>query len=166
MYRDSPQRLRRMDYCNGVQGVINYATSNPRNICGCNIRCLYKRCKNKTFLDLDAVTMHLLHKQFIEEYPCWYAHRELFVPYETMVERMVESTSSTSNVHGVINDHNNPYKTMYMDAMRMNQGHAIQCPIIDEEPNVDVAKFFDLLKDSDEPLWDNCTNHSKLSVVA
>jgi hypothetical protein len=79
---------------------------------------------------------------------------------------MVESTSSTSNVHGVINDHNNPYKTMYMDAMRMNQGHAIQCPVIDEEPNVDVAKFFDLLKDSDEPLWDNCTNHSKLSVVA
>jgi len=26
--------------------------------------------------------------------------------------------------------------------------------------------FFDLLKDSDEPLWDDCMNHSKLSVVA
>jgi hypothetical protein len=23
-----------------------------------------------------------------------------------------------------------------------------------------------LLKDSDEPLWDGCTNHNKLSVVA
>jgi hypothetical protein len=26
--------------------------------------------------------------------------------------------------------------------------------------------FFNLLKDSDEPLWDGCTNHGKLSVVA
>jgi hypothetical protein len=25
--------------------------------------------------------------------------------------------------------------------------------------------FFDLLKDSDEPLWDGCTNHSKLSPI-
>ena len=27
MYRDSPQGLRRMDYYNGVQGFINFATS-------------------------------------------------------------------------------------------------------------------------------------------
>jgi hypothetical protein len=26
--------------------------------------------------------------------------------------------------------------------------------------------FFDMLKDSDEPLWDECTNHKKLSAVA
>jgi hypothetical protein len=26
--------------------------------------------------------------------------------------------------------------------------------------------FFYLLKDSDESLWDGCTNHSKLSVIA
>lgn len=31
MYRDSPQGLRRMDYCNGVQGFMNFATSIPRN---------------------------------------------------------------------------------------------------------------------------------------
>jgi hypothetical protein len=49
---------------------------------------------------------------------------------------------------------------MIMDAMRMNQGHVDQYPIVDEEPNVDAARFFNLLKDSDEPLWDGCTNHS------
>jgi len=26
--------------------------------------------------------------------------------------------------------------------------------------------FFDVLKDFDEPLWDGCMNHNKLSVVA
>jgi hypothetical protein len=29
-----------------------------------------------------------------------------------------------------------------MDAMRMNQGNVSQCPIIEEEPNADAARFF------------------------
>jgi len=53
-----------------------------------------------------------------------------------------------------------------MDAMRMNQGNVSQYPIIEEEPNADTTRFFDLLKDFDEPLWDGCMNHSKLLVVA
>ena len=53
-----------------------------------------------------------------------------------------------------------------MDVMRMSEGNVKECPIIEEEPNVDAVRFFDLLKDSDEPLWDGCTNHSKLSTVA
>jgi hypothetical protein len=43
--------------------------------------------------------------------------------------------------------------------MRMNQGNVSQCPIVEEEPKADAARFFDLLKDSNEPLWDGCTNH-------
>jgi len=68
--------------------------------------------------------------------------------------------------HEVVNDNSNPYMNMVMDAMRMNQGNVSQCPIVEEEPNADAERFFDLLKDFDEPLWDGCTNHSKLSVVA
>ena len=48
-----------------------------------------------------------------------------------------------------------------MDVMTMNQGYASQCSIIDEEPNADTIRFFDLLKDSNEPLWDGCTNYNK-----
>jgi hypothetical protein len=55
---------------------------------------------------------------------------------------MVGSTSSASNVHGVVEDNSNPYKNMIMDVMRMNQSHVGQCSIIDEEPNVDATKFF------------------------
>jgi len=69
-------------------------------------------------------------------------------------------------VHGVVDDNTNPYRTMVMDAMEMNQSNVGQCSIIDEEPNADATIFFDLLKDSNEPLWDDCTNPSKLSVVA
>jgi hypothetical protein len=52
-----------------------------------------------------------------------------------MVERMVGSTSSASNVHGVVNNNSNPYRNMVMDAMWMNQGNVSQCPIVEEEPN-------------------------------
>jgi hypothetical protein len=52
----------------------------------------------------------------MEEYLCWYAHGEPFVPHESMVERMVGSTSSASKMHIVVNDNSNPYKTMVMDA--------------------------------------------------
>ena len=55
---------------------------------------------------------------------------------------MVGSTSSANNVHGVANDNNNPYRNMIMDAMRMNQGNVSQCPIVEEEPNTDAARFF------------------------
>jgi len=83
---------------------------------------------------------------------CWYAHGEPFVPHEIMVRRMTESTFNASNVHGVETNNNNPYRTMIMDAMRINQGHASQYPIVDEEHNANATRFFDLLKDSDKPL--------------
>ena len=48
--------------------------------------------------------MHLLTKGFMEDSLCWYAHEELFVPNKSMVEKVVGSTSSASNVHEVAND--------------------------------------------------------------
>jgi hypothetical protein len=41
---------------------------------------------------------------------------------------------------------------MVMDAMKINQSYVGQCSIVDEEPNVNATKFFDILKDSDGPL--------------
>ena len=112
-----------MDYCNGVRGFINFATSISRNFTGDGIKCPCRKCKNKKYLHPDVVMMHLLTKGFIEDYLCWYAHGELFVPNESMIERVVGSTSSVNNVHGVVNDNSNPYKNMVMDVMRMNQGN-------------------------------------------
>jgi hypothetical protein len=54
---------------------------------------------------------------------------------------------------------------MVMDAMRMNQGNVSQCPIVEEKPNADATRFFDMLKDSNKPLSDGCTNHNKLLFV-
>ena len=56
-----------MNYCNGVEGFINYTLSNPRNFSEDGIGCPCKRCKNKKFMDLDVVMMHLLQKRIYEE---------------------------------------------------------------------------------------------------
>ena len=93
------------------------------------------------------------------------AYGEPYVPHDTMVERMVGSTSTSSNVYGVVDDTSNPYRNMVMDAMGMNHDHAGQCLIVDEELNADTSRFFYVLKDFDKPLWDGYINHRKLLVV-
>jgi hypothetical protein len=66
-------------------------------------------------------------------------------------------------MHEVANENSNPYRNMVIDAMRMSEANVRECPIVEEEPNADAARFFDLLRDSDEPLWDGCTiNHDGL----
>jgi hypothetical protein len=131
-----------MDYCNEIQGFINYTLSNLRNISEMGIKCSCKRYKNKNFLDSYVVTIHLLQKGFMEKYLYWYAYGEPYVPHDTMVERMIGSTSTSSNVHGVVDDNSNLYRNMVIDAMGMNHDHASQCLIVNEELNADTSRFF------------------------
>jgi len=84
MYRDSPERLCRMDYCNEIHDFINYTLSNPRILVE-TVLYVYKKCNNKNFLDPNIVMMHLLPQRFMERYLCWFAHGEPYVPYKTIV---------------------------------------------------------------------------------
>ena len=63
MYRVSPKQLHMMNYCNGVEGLVNYTLSNPKNISGGDIK---TSCKNKNFINLD-VMMHVLQKKVHEK---------------------------------------------------------------------------------------------------
>ena len=65
---------------------------------------------------------------------------------------MVKSTFSSINVHEVVDDTSNRYRSMVIDTMRMNQGNAYECSIIDKESNTYTTRFFYILKDSDELL--------------
>jgi len=85
----------------------------------------------------------------MEKYLCWFIHEKQYVPYKAMIERIVKSTSSSNNMHGVIDDNSNRYRSMIMDAMRINQSDVGEWSIIDEKQNADVARAFDFLKDFD-----------------
>jgi len=54
-------------------------------------------------------------------------------------------------MYEVGNENSNPYRNIVMDSMRMSEGNVSECPIIEEESNADATRFFDMLKDSDEP---------------
>jgi len=69
-----------------------------------------------------------------------------------MIEMMVGSTSSSSNVYGIVTDNSNHYRSMVTDTTEINQSDVGECSIINEEPNTNTVMFFDLLKDSDKPL--------------
>ena len=58
---------------------------------------------------------------------------------------MVDSTSSTSNMHEVFNDNSNPHTSMIMNEMRINQDYMSGCSIIDEEPNIEAILHVVLL---------------------
>ena len=64
--------------------------------------------------------MYLLQKRYMEKYLCLHAHREPYIPYDIMIERMVELNSSASNVHGVVDDNSNLYRNMIINVMGMN----------------------------------------------
>jgi hypothetical protein len=56
-----------------------------------------------------------------------------------------------------------------MDKIRMNHGYSGEGSrniILKEEPSVDATRFFELLKDFDELLWDGCTTTNKLLAIA
>ena len=82
-----------------------------------------------------------------------------------MVERMVGSTSTSSNVCEVVDDNSNPYKSIVMDLMRIDLGYVGKCSSVDEEPNIDAIRFLELFKDFDKLFCDGCINHSKLLFV-
>jgi hypothetical protein len=124
MYRDSSQGLFRENYYKEIKGFIYFVLSYKKNISGGEIKCPYVKCKNKKFHQTEVMMMHLLKKGFVEKYLKRFAHEEPCVPYKTMLERMIDSTSSSSNIHGVIYDNSNYYRSMVMDAMRMTNGYS------------------------------------------
>jgi hypothetical protein len=79
--------------------------------------------KNKKFHHKNVVMMHLLKKGFIEKYLYWFAHGESYVPYKTILEMIIGLISSSSNIHGFMDDNSNPYKIIMINITGMTRGY-------------------------------------------
>ena len=58
---------------------------------------------------------------------------------------MIDSTSTSSNMQEVVDNNSNPYRSMVIDVTRMYQdylGEDSHDISLDEESNIDVARFF------------------------
>jgi hypothetical protein len=86
----------------------------------------------------------------MEGYTNWILHGE---------DQWGES-SSTSTAHHEETKTRNPYVDMVIDAMDDDLTDDLE-----EDPNPSASKIYSLLRDANEPLWDGCLKHSKLSAV-
>lgn len=72
----------------------------------------------------------------------WHAYRESYGTYMTMVEKIVGSTFSFSNVHGFIYVNSYCYRSIIIDAIKMHQCDTSKCLITNKEPNESITIFF------------------------
>ena len=89
----------------------------------------------------DIVMIHLFKKWFLKKYLCWYTYGETHVPYKTLLEKMIDSTSSYSNIYWFTDNNSNPYTCIVMDKIRMNHGYSgkgLRNIILKEKPSIDV----------------------------
>ena len=63
----------------------------------------------------------------------WFAHRESYVSYETMMERMIDWNSTFCNVYEDVNNSSSLYMRMMMDTMK--QAYQGECSSIVKELN-------------------------------
>jgi len=112
------------------------------NISGGHIIYLYKKYKNKKFLDANIVTMHFLQKKFMKKILVLVFTQRNICSLWNHDKKDVGSTFSSNNIYRVVDDNNNNYKSMIIDAiLRMNQGYASEYSIVDEKPNADTTRF-------------------------
>jgi hypothetical protein len=139
------------EFKNGVDEFIKISKRDPKvaDVLG-RIFCPCSKCKNsnrdKTFL----VAKHLYKDGFMEGYTNWILHGE---------DQWGES-SSASTSHHEETETRNPYVDMVIDAMDDDLSEDLE-----EDPNPSASKIYSLLRDANEPLWDGCLKHSKLSAV-
>ncbi|KAL6530396.1 hypothetical protein OROHE_014749 [Orobanche hederae] len=162
MYSRRANDYFQLSYFKEVENFIEFATSQPRFMNGGKIKCpcTAAKCKNQRFLDTKSVKEHLVRNGFVPNYEVWIFHGETnLTPDEGGPSASRQEEASQ-----------NPYINMVVDEERrtipdfnfnegdnMNEG---------EPPNPDAKKFYDMLEAANEPLWDGCEKHTKLSLVA
>ena len=142
----------------GVKQFLDFIFSQSEFIYRDKIRCPCLRFTNLFFHNRDDITVHLYRKGFIGGYTTWDAHGESYA---------VQASSGNNDIP--LMDNVNSYRSMVMDALgpefNWHAGGFDEMSFENEQPNAEAAKFYDLLNDADEPLWEGCKKHTKLSAV-
>ena len=121
------------------------------------LRCLCLKYHNLKFCVRDKMVLHLYYKGFDEYYAVWTSHDETYGPIEESLE-----------------DDINPYKRLVVEELGL-EFQKLQPNVeithkegydVHESPNTHTEKFYSLLKAVDEPLWEGCRKHTKLSTLS
>ncbi|XP_019163601.1 PREDICTED: uncharacterized protein LOC109159943 [Ipomoea nil] len=144
MYTRIRNGLLTEEFLAGLETFIQFATSQHSWMHGERIKypCNQRKCQNTKFLDVPTVKFHLAKYGFVSDY---YVDRDVGDPSQMASEEA-----------------SNAYHTMVMDAA----GPGFNVDEIEESPNPEAQKFYDMLKAADQELWPGSKKKSQLSLVA
>ncbi|KAL4582967.1 hypothetical protein LXL04_007530 [Taraxacum kok-saghyz] len=126
---------------------------------GNKIKCPCTKCLNRPYVEVEVMKFHLAKFGFMLNYHVWDRHGETSVRSSSSVG----STSSGIDYSNTsLNEQHEPsYTDMILDAA----GPDFITRMVDEEPNPEDKKLFDMLNLADRELWPNCEKVTQLSVV-
>lgn len=145
-------------FCEGLKKFIDFAKSQPLFLENKKLFCPCIKCENGgKLLSEDLVLKHLYNKGFMLNYWVWTSHEEDYDMLNSDCEEEVSDESHTEPV--------NPYMTMISDALGTTEPEFDET--MEEEPNPETKKFFDILDAAKQPIYDGCKEGlSKLSLAA
>ncbi|CAL1399254.1 unnamed protein product [Linum trigynum] len=154
-----------------IQGVVSFIEFARSSVKDGKIACPCQRCVNRFHHTTSTVMAHILENGFSQSYTNWYFHGETISQSDPIPNR---SDVETENVEGCGNIQHNVQEFMedmatgyaHVDGFQsmsgdQGSGHSSHTEILNNE----AGKFYDILEDMDEKLFDGCTNQSKLSFI-
>ncbi|XP_012838845.1 PREDICTED: uncharacterized protein LOC105959319 [Erythranthe guttata] len=145
----------------GVDEFICFALSQVNFVSEGDIRCPCSRCDNMGFLNVEDVKTHLYKYGFVPEYYQWISHGDPYINHvspQTENEAAIQTTPS------------DPYRTMVLEAAGLGFDFEFdRNDFVSDEgelPNSVAGKFYELLKATEEPLYEGCKLHTPLSATS
>ncbi|XP_058787440.1 uncharacterized protein LOC131661819 isoform X1 [Vicia villosa] len=154
-----------LEYENGLINFLNFAFHH-KSIDGLKIKCPCSKCGFKKWGTWDEVYVHLKNRPFPKNYKVWNWHGERSSIKEPQVVERAHVTEDTFQPQ-------NTMENMVHDAFGFTQSSPNNLDPSSEHNREgrnstcgeDKVEFFELLKDVNQPLYEGCTNYSKLSFL-
>ena len=132
-----------------------------------------ERCRNINIVEYATVRVHLFKRGFMPNYYYWTSHGEVAPPTNQFFYG--GETSVSGGMHGGQNtggfawnddnDHVRRYETIVRDSGGVGCSCSGEQQSTEEIPNIEAARFYKMLNQAQEPLWDDCDTLTALSSV-
>ncbi|XP_035548643.1 uncharacterized protein LOC118349177 [Juglans regia] len=155
------------EYVDGVNEFLNFASDNTCIDGLIGSPC--KKCWLSKYFKVDMVHDHLIYYGICQGYTIWHAHGEKVnstpnVGTNTPVNDE-QSQEGPSDMHTMLQDIFPMFAPGVVGGV-LEMG--VEAEAVDDNsqgPNKGVQKFYNMLKDADETLYEGCTKHSRFSAI-
>jgi Transposase family tnp2/Domain of unknown function (DUF4218)/Transposase-associated domain len=136
-----------------IEGFINFALahdSTERDGDKLKCPCSHVKCRCSSYRSIDDIKLHIWKNGFVSDYYVWSHHGE-----EDII-------SSSENIE--VGGSSNAFVDMVQDVAGPN--FDVNDFELEEPPNPEAQKFFDMLQAAKQPLFAGCEKFTQLSYVA